>query len=62
MTVMSGFGGAPVVSMTVTCVIATGGAAAAAAPANVAASAPHSNTNALMSFSSRSQIDGGRLF
>src|SRR5277367_5364325 len=61
MTVMSGFGGAPVVSMTVTCVIATMDAAAGA-PANAAASAPHSTTNALMSYSSRSQIDSGRRF
>src|SRR5580704_1592493 len=60
MTVMSGFGGAPVVSMTVTCVIATM-EAAALAPANAAASAQHSTSNALMSYSSRSQIDGRRF-
>src|ERR1022692_675512 len=58
---MSGFDGAPVVSMTVTCVIAKAGAAAVAAPVK-AASAPHSTANALMSYSSRSQIDGGRFF
>jgi hypothetical protein len=58
---MSGMGGPPLVSMTVTCVIATVEAAAADAPANAAASAPHS-TSPLMSYSSRSQIDGGRRF
>src|SRR5271165_2427263 len=61
MTVTSGCGGAPVVSMTVTWVIATADAAAAAAPANAAASAPHSIANALMWYSSRSPFDGGRL-
>src|ERR1700679_165112 len=62
MTVMSGFGGAPVVSITVTCVIAIAEAAAAAAPANAAANAPHSTTNALMSYSLKSQFDRGRFF
>jgi len=57
MTVMSGCRGAPVVSMTVTCVIATSEAAAAAAPANAAANAPHSTTHALKSYSSTAQID-----
>src|SRR6202050_715468 len=61
MTVMSDCGGAPVVSMTVTCVIARAATAAAAVPANAAASAPHSTANAFMSNSSRSQIDGCRF-
>src|SRR5271166_235941 len=60
MTVMSGCGGAPVMSMTVTCVIATPEATAATDPANAAASAPHSTTNALMSYSSRLQIERRR--
>jgi hypothetical protein len=42
---MSGWGCAPALSMTLTCVIATAEPAAAAAPVNKAANAPQSTAN-----------------